>query len=150
MRRLRFKRLFRFSLRTAFVLTTVLCLWLGMKVREVKQQKGAVAWVMENGGHVEYDFEANGKGQSIPNANLPGPKWLHQLIGEDFFRTAVGVFLKRTAAVRDLKPLENLTTLESLALTNPQVTDLSPLAKLTNLKMLTLDNTQVMDLSPLS
>ncbi len=56
MKRPRFKRLFRISLRTVFVLATVLCVWLGLKVREAKQQKEAVAWVEENGG----GFRVNG------------------------------------------------------------------------------------------
>ncbi len=57
MKRPRFKRLFRISLRTVFVLATVLCVWLGLKVREAKQQKEAVAWVEETRGNVSYDYE---------------------------------------------------------------------------------------------
>ena len=38
-------RLFRISLRMAFVLMTILCVLLGFKVHRVTEQKEAVAWV---------------------------------------------------------------------------------------------------------
>ena len=52
--------------------------------------------------------------------------------------------------VTDLSPLSVLTQLNSLYLRNTQVTDLSPLSVLTQLNSLDLRNTQVTDLSPLS
>ena len=52
--------------------------------------------------------------------------------------------------VTDLSPLSVLTQLNSLYLRNTQVTDLSPLSVLTQLKELVLSSSQVTDLSPLS
>ena len=66
MSRGRLKRLLRISLRTVFVLATVLCVGLGWKVHRVHKQREAVAWVKEHGGIVFYvDHEThipNGRG----------------------------------------------------------------------------------------
>ncbi len=48
MPRPRLKRLLRIGLRDLLVVVTVLCVLLGWKVREVKRQKEAVAWVEES------------------------------------------------------------------------------------------------------
>lgn len=40
------------------VLVTLLCVWLGLNVRQVESQKVAVAWVKETGGDVESDEAA--------------------------------------------------------------------------------------------
>ncbi|MDX2067494.1 MAG: COR domain-containing protein [Haliscomenobacter sp.] len=52
--------------------------------------------------------------------------------------------------VTDLSPLANLQNLTSLSVSNTQVTDLSPLANLQNLNTLYVYNNQISDLSPLA
>jgi hypothetical protein len=44
------RRWFRFSLRTLFVLVTVLCVWLGWQVHLVKQRRAFLHWVDARGG----------------------------------------------------------------------------------------------------
>jgi len=52
--------------------------------------------------------------------------------------------------VEDLKPLEKLVLLDALDLGRTHVRDLAPLANLVNLTDLQLDNTEVSDLAPLA
>ena len=68
---LRIKRFFRFSLGTLLIVVTVLCVWLGLKVRQVEKQKEAVAWVKENLGWVRYNYEYGENGDLIEDASPP-------------------------------------------------------------------------------
>jgi len=52
--------------------------------------------------------------------------------------------------LKDIKPLENLTKLESISLWGTKVSDLSPLSKLMSLKHLNLRGCPVTDITPLS
>jgi hypothetical protein len=140
------RRLFRFSLRTLLVVLTALCLLLGYKVRHVQQQQAAVAWVQQMHGVVTYDFEVNGSGAPVPYAQPPGPNWLRQLIGVDYFASVVGVNLTNPL-VNDVTPLATLLSLKELCVQNTAVSDLSPLAKLTRLERLRLISTPVTDVS---
>ncbi len=53
----RLKRLLRISLRGLLLLMILLCLLLGMKVRQVERQQEAVRWVHNHGGTVFYDYQ---------------------------------------------------------------------------------------------
>ena len=82
---------------------------------------------------MRYDHEIDKSGKLIINAQPPGPKWLRELIGVEYFTTVVVVNLP-DIKVSGLSPLANLTKLVQLWLQDTQVSDLSPLAKLTNLE----------------
>ncbi len=73
------------------------------------------------GGSVEYDYEYD-DGNKVPNAEPPGPQWLRNLLGLDYFDDVVFVWLN---------------------LEGTQVTDVTPLSGLTSLQRLDLDGTQV-------
>src|SRR5262245_26094153 len=91
----------RFSLRTLFVVITLLCATLGVNLYKAQQQKAAVARVRAEMGQCTYDFEAafeaaqrkadilNGRQSSfgLRNRNLPSPwpAWLVRMFGKDFF-----------------------------------------------------------------
>jgi hypothetical protein len=79
------RRWFRYSLRTFFVIITVLCLWLGAKLNAARQQQRAVEAVRGLGGNVKYDFE---DGRISP---LLEPPWLMTLLGPDFFHDVVSI-----------------------------------------------------------
>ena len=143
------RRWLQFSLRTFFVLVTVFCVWLGWTVHRANEQRKAVEWVREMGGDVAYGYQRDEAGIPIVDAKPPGPKWLRQLLGVDYFQEVTVVDLK-TTPVSDLTPLAGLKNLELLWLNGTQVSDLTPLAKLTSLEFLSLDNTHVSDLTPLA
>ena len=150
MTRPRLKRLLRISLRTLFVLTTMLCVWLGWKVHRVQQQKEAVAWVEKIGGHADYDYQHHENGTSIDDPRLPGPQWLVNYLGVDYFAPVEFVWIDHSN-VADFSPLVNLPNLKQLSvLRADKLTDISPLSELTGLQWLQLQSTSVTDLSPLA
>jgi Leucine Rich repeat len=147
------RRWYQYSLRTLLIGIVVLslpCCWLGMKVREARQQAAAVAAIQKLGGDVLYDYEFDAQGDFVRNAALPGPKWLHSLLGDDFFDNVFLVELQgahRAVTDADLEHLKAFTKLSVLDLGYSQVTNagVERLKGLTQLKTLFLNNTQVTD-----
>ena len=140
------RRWLQYSLRTFFVLLTVLCVWLGWTVHLANEQRKAVEWVREKGGSVEYDYEHNPNPFSVVKGKPPVPKWLVQLLGVDYFGNVTGVDIGvpvEDSPVRDLTPLAGLQSLQELNLYSTQVNDLTPLANLTSLETLYVINTPV-------
>ena len=137
---------------------TAFCLWLGVQVNRVRRQESAVAWVEAVGGRVADGYERDRKGRWIghwdnagdwvSDAEPRGPKWLRELIGDEYFLTVVEVDLRGTAAT-DLFPLTELPDIEWLFARNSNITDISALAHLPNLRYLALTGAQITDLSPL-
>ncbi len=80
----RHRRYRQFSLRTFLVVLTVACVWFGWQVNRANRQRKAVAWVLDIGGAVKYDYEVDDAGSYIPDAKPTGPEWLrdlyHQLV----------------------------------------------------------------------
>lgn len=70
----------RFRLRSLFVITTILCVVLGSKVKQVRDQRAAVKSLAAERAMILYGYHVNPK-QSGP----PGPKWLRTYLGDDFF-----------------------------------------------------------------
>ncbi len=135
------RRYLKFSLRTFFVLLTLVCVWFGWQVNQANRQRKAVAWVLEMGGSVEYDYEVDGAGNIIADS----PELLR-----DFYQQVEVVHLIRDTQVSDLTPLANLQSLKTLGLGATQIRDLTPLANLQSLESLYLGDTQVSDLTPLA
>ncbi|MCH7725471.1 MAG: hypothetical protein IH991_03155 [Planctomycetes bacterium] len=123
------RRWFRFSLKTFVVLLTVFCVWLGLLAYRVNKQKEAVQWVRDHRGKVYYDFQWDEvKESSIDDAEPPGPDWLRNLIGVDYFSDVAYVYIP-SAKVDDIGPLRDLTDLR-VDLSGTQVSDLSPFVKM--------------------
>lgn len=98
------RRWLQFSLRTAFVLLTIGCIWLGILAERARQQREAVEAIEALGGSVTYDFQIVGVPYDgnpdpphtvnrifRPDADPPGPIWLRRLIGDEFFQEVVAV-----------------------------------------------------------
>ena len=92
------RRWLQFSLRTAFVLLTIGCLWLGWKVNRAGEQREAVEAIEALGGAVLYDWMLVEDSQEIKSRPVDeqrprGPDQLRQLLGDDFFQhVEVGQF----------------------------------------------------------
>ena len=114
------RRWFRLSLRTLFVLLTVACLWVGWISHRADQQRQVVEWVTELNGYVLYDYEMDENSRIAKDADPPGPDWLRDLIGVDYFANVLLVNFNRTQ-VRDPTPLANLKSLDELYLYRTQV-----------------------------
>lgn len=136
-----------------------------------RDQRLAVETVLESGGRVGYDYQIDSDGTEIRDAQPPGPNWLRELIGPDYFCTVVHVNLYgpnvtdhvlaklsglprlrelrvHRAIVSDqgLVHLRHLTQLRTLVLANcPRVTDagLHNLRAMSSLRELSLRGTSV-------
>ncbi len=137
----------RFSLLTLLVLVAVcaiLCSWLAVKIWQAKQQLDAATAIETAGGEVCW-------GQPLgPNGELlePGPEWLRELLGDNFFRSVLSVNFENTTVTNaDLEHLETFSQLGELWLNNTQVTDvgLKHLNGLSHLNLLRLENTPITD-----
>jgi len=99
------RRYLTFSLRTLFVLLTVLAVWLGVVVNRAREQREAVKAIEALGGFVFYDWQ-----NARPATDEPaGPIWLRRTIGDDCFQEAYAVNLSdlTTAHIRKAMPLIN-------------------------------------------
>ncbi|PHR99508.1 MAG: hypothetical protein COA78_24910 [Blastopirellula sp.] len=127
----------RFSMRTLFIIVTLLCVLLvplSVKLYQARQQRLAVEWVLANGGSVHYDYQEDEYGyfhSSDPADNL----WLRSVLGNDFFDEVVEVGFENLT-VTDISQLTHLQSIETVVLVDPQNVDLSPLGSLKNLDSL--------------
>ena len=136
------RRWFQFSLRTLLVLVAVVAVWLALLVNAATKQREAVAAIEALGGHVFYEHESNSP------AELLGPEWLRELVGEEYFVTIIVVGLNSTKVTdAGLEHLKGLTSLQRLYLDRTNVTDagLEHLKGLTSLQMLYLSGSHVTD-----
>ena len=75
------RRWFQFSLRTLLVAVAVVAVRLALTANAARKQRAAVAAIEALGGSVRYEHEQN----SPSLEPLPGPKWLRELVGEEYF-----------------------------------------------------------------
>lgn len=135
-------RLFQFRVSKLLLAIGIFSCVLGWYVQRAKEQKKAVAWVIENGGNVNY---RNGNFSDL----LHESSWPIQLVGIDFF-AGVEKVSGLNSDTQDLSSLGGLLNLQVLDLSGTTVSDLSPLEKLKNLEYLDVSGTQVVDLEPVA
>jgi hypothetical protein len=147
------RRWFQFSLRSLLIFTLICaipCAWLGRKVEQKRKERETVKAIFKLGGEVFYDCQFDPSGYTIPTPHLPGPEWLRQLLGEDFFADVEVVSVTITPdAEAALVNVSGLTQLKKLWLwgrgatvSDAWVVNLKALAQL---KELTLGNMKVTD-----
>ncbi|PHS03157.1 MAG: hypothetical protein COA78_18855 [Blastopirellula sp.] len=169
---------FRFSLRTIMILITLICVALtpvGMRINQGYKQQQAVAWVLENGGSVEYQYRYHeikygnreGTWVQLPTSIYSTPKWLRDIFGNNFFETVIAVSLSpdyRTDKIILNQPFDPSGNVQINTENSPsiffhkkhssaialQVTDINILAQFSSLEMVNLTGTQITDLSPLA
>jgi hypothetical protein len=169
------RRWFQYSLRSLMLVMLLASLgmsWFAVRMKRAQKQKHAVEEIRKLGGIVRYDYAVDTSGHWSPRAVPPGPGWLRNLLGEDFFTTVYGVifspfsigdstleYLEGLTQVRvlhldvthvsdaGLKHLRGLTQLQELGLNGTQVTDagMEALSGLTRLQVLDLSHTQISD-----
>jgi hypothetical protein len=140
------RRWFQYSLRSLFLLTFLVSLgmsWFAVRMKRAREQGEAVEWIRKGGGSVVYDYQ-----YEVPYSGPPGPVWLRNLLGTDFFATAVHVcFFPSSVSDAGLEHLKGLTQLRELDLRFSPVGDngLKYLNGLARLRTLDLSDTNVTD-----
>ncbi len=113
-------RWFQYSLRSLLLLTLLVSLVMScvaVRMQRARRQDEAVEEIEKLGGQVQYDYEAQG-------VNPPGPAWLRNLLGENFFATVVAVDLSlQQVTDAGLEHLKGLTQIQTLCLVQTMVTD---------------------------
>jgi hypothetical protein len=145
------RRWMQLSLRTVFLLVTVLCVALGRWVTTAERQRQAVAAIEATGGFIDYvPFLAlvEGSGVTNPRESEAFPvTLLRHWLPPDYFDEVLQVHLTNTRLTEaGLVHLRGLTDLQTLGLGNTQDTD-AALARLrlTGLQQLWLGGSQVTD-----
>jgi Leucine-rich repeat (LRR) protein len=135
-------RFVRFSLRTALILLTLLCLALGWWVVTAERQRDAVAAVRELGGRVRYTYELGPEGFPLKKPEPPwAPEWLRDTFGEDLFITLHSVEfegIRDDFVVQVVPKLRRVASLHTLGLRDTLISDaaLANIAELTQLEHL--------------
>lgn len=143
-----------YSLRTFFIVVTLVCVWVGWEANRARRQGEAVREVERLGGVVHFDHQYDEKGSFQSDREPYAPVWLREALGEEHFRHVVVLDLSyggpRSGANRItnerlalIAGLPDLTTLElgrELGITDEGLVHLRRLKKL---KTLYLYNTSV-------
>jgi hypothetical protein len=131
-----FRWRFQFSIRSLLVLVVAVavpCSWLAVEMKKAKAQREAVE---ATGAGVVYDFQFDKAG--INSLWLPGPAWLPNLLGYDFFGNVVVAYFyfedsDPDAKLEHLKNLPQLTRVEVDHLTDAGLKRLRGLKQLEHL-----------------
>ncbi len=135
------------------LLITVICVWIAALSHRARTQRAAIELVEKANGKISFSYEARSwplpytefpsDNTFDPTRELPGPKWLQQTIGEDYFRSVVYVGLADRKSGSDalMNALRELPNLHWLDLARNDVTDdmLSQIAEMKQLRVLVLD-----------
>ena len=146
----------QFSLRTLFIVVTVLCVWMAVIAKQAQDQRLAVEAILEMGGTVWYEhgevrnrdfqspqFQPPGLG---PPSRPPGPEWLRRIIGNEYFFNVTYAVLNGSGFDdANLEMVSRFSKLNLLQLSDAQITDagLVHLRESANLQILILNSTRV-------
>jgi hypothetical protein len=148
------RRWLSFSLRTLLLVTAAVALWLGVQVNRATNQRRAVSMVKERGGTVRYAHQSRmhpipltdfySSSTFDPDAPPPGPDWLRQGLGEEYFQDVIYVSLADRVASEgdaDANLIAALPKLEYLDMGFCDLTDeaLRELGRIRTLRMLKVD-----------
>ena len=114
-----FRWRFQFSIRVLLLIVTATAVpfsWLAVEMKAAKEQKEAVE-EFKRFGCVRYNWEFSADGHAaLDNPPPPGPEWLRNLLGVDFFGSVTDVHLwcsgVTDANVKHLQALPHLQWLE--------------------------------------
>jgi hypothetical protein len=141
-----FRWRFQFSLRSLLVFTVAVaipCSWLAVEMSWVRQRRATMFSLKLVGSAFQYEYELD-RNNPVP----PGPAWLRQFLGDDFFAEIIFADLSYARITdADLDSLRDMTHIRELCLNHTPITD-AGLKKLTGrprMYFLWLAETQVTD-----
>lgn len=143
---------FQFGVRSllAFLVAVSVPLgWFAWELQRARRQREAVEAIVKAGGEVFYDHQTEAADWNlIPITEPTTPRWLRELLGDDFFNEVTVVACDDTRLDdNDVRHLKELANVERLFLTGTQITDsgLTNLEGLAKLEWLTLACTRITD-----
>jgi len=107
-----------FSLRTLLIVFTVLALWMGMRAERARRVRELVSAIRADGGNPLYDYEHCRELQTIGEPRpLPGPDWLRNLIGVEYFAYVEGVAYWEATddTIRVFRPSDSIKTINIIS-----------------------------------
>lgn len=134
----------KFTLKTLLLVMTVFGVWLGSKVQRANKQRLAVEQIEQLGGNVVYSYELiDAYSWKRSNKPMPGPKWLRNLIGDDYFVRVA--YVKQPRGHGEASYLSSLPDIERIDLQSTPITDddLVHLRDMRNLKSLHCSDSQI-------
>lgn len=138
------RRWFQFSLRTLFVLMTILAVWLGLVMGKARKLRRAVDAITAAGGEVYFHHQSQDA-----EAPAPGPPWLRRLVGDEPFIAPARVVLTGPDVTDEFiaEHLRSMSSLEDLGIVSPNVTDaaLTHIGSMRDLHYLTLECPRLTD-----
>lgn len=112
----------QFTLRSLLVIMLVVAAVVAIIAHRARTQREVVAALLRKGAVVIYHHQESGQWgweEGEPNA----PRWLRQLIGDDYFQTVKDVYLRgRHVSDNDLAALAKLRGLDSVFLLDTSTT----------------------------
>jgi hypothetical protein len=148
------RRWYQFSLRFLLLATVIAAFLANVCVEQISHAnriRRAVAELSKFGATVNYDYEIKkdptgpGGFWTLINQSPPAPKWIRNIIGDEYFVEIANVVL--TGKTGGLEVLDDLPNLMALSLERSDVTD-KELVKVKSLSKLTaiwLDDTSISD-----
>jgi hypothetical protein len=136
------RRWFRFSLRTLLIVVTIVGVAAGWKMNQVRNLRCAVAEAQRLGAKITYAHELD----TSPPVEPPGPKWLRQFVGDDFFEEVCQIQIFNDQANDDtLALIAKLPRISSLIVRSNAITDkgLASLAGASGLEALELSSANI-------
>ncbi len=140
----------RFSLRSFLIVVTLIAIWIGFESQRAQNQRQAVAELRKLSVQISYNWQ-HGNGDWVgvsAGGSPPGPEWLRDAIGEDYFVTVVRVNCEQTQVHdSDLQWLESLPRVHFVSLFDTPVTNagMKYVGALPELEILYFFDTQIGD-----
>ena len=150
----------RLSLRSLLVLFTLLAVWFAIVANRAREQRRIVSALSQwPEAMILYDYEWDlSAGGEIPKPRPlgppPGPAWLRNWLGDEYFVSAIGLFLTggdgqagRVPTQEQLELVRDLRGLKVLSFETSSITDsgLAAIADQTELVYLWVDDTAISD-----
>ncbi|MCH7726395.1 MAG: hypothetical protein IH991_07965 [Planctomycetes bacterium] len=136
---------FRFTIKTILVVTLLVSVWLAIYAQRSAVQRRLITSVGELKGSTSYEFEWHDDVE-------PPPKWIRQLLGDDFLLNVASIHLSGTdltdAQLGELLPyLEQCHKLDTLDLSHTRITDggLNDLQSCSGIRVLYINDACVTD-----
>jgi hypothetical protein len=138
----------KFSLRSALLIVTLLCIWLAVESTRARRQKQAIATIQQLGGRIAFDYQLDRHRKWTKRKVPAAPQWLTAAIGDDYFRHVVLINFDEgsdptdddLAILQDLPDLRELTLMNRTKFTDAGLRNLSALPRL---EVLALSGTKV-------